>query len=71
MKGKISGAIEYDAVLAVASAIEPDKERLIDWFLHDTIAELDGETAAQAVIYGHTLQLLRVLEAVRCGEREA
>lgn len=57
------------AVLQLAQTIEPDPWRLMHWYRHTAIAELDGLTAEKLVCLGRTDEVMRFLRSICLGAR--
>ena len=57
------------AVLHVASHIEQDADRVMDWYYQTHIAELGFLTAEQLVGMGRAPIVIAFLHSIRCGER--
>jgi hypothetical protein len=60
---------EVFTVLWLAHAIEPDVNKLMLWYQHAKLMELDELTPEQLVQSGRSMEVIRFLNAIRTGSR--
>lgn len=58
------------AVLRAAAEIEPDPERVLDWYRYTPISELGSLTAKQLVWAGCASIVIDFLQSIGCGRRD-